>query len=226
MIRVAPAFLLAISLYAQETRVIVAFGDSLTAPRSGVTTYSDLLDESLNAQGIDVEVINSGVPGNTSAQARARFAADVLADHPSLVIIQLGANDAAIDVWKDPPATVPRVDIATYRNNLEYFVRTLRSQKSEVVLMTPNRFAWTPKLRSLYGKPPYQVTSDDGFNFMLDVYSDAMREIARREKIELVDAAKAVPSSALLDGMHPSTEGHRIVAGLLLPVVRAILRRP
>ena len=92
--------------------------------------------------------------------------------------------------------------------------------------MTPNRFAWTPRLRGLYGKPPYDVTSDDGFNFMLDIYYDVVRDIAPGVRIELVDAAKAVPSSALLDGMHPSTEGHRIVAELLLPVVRRLLRTP
>jgi acyl-CoA thioesterase-1 len=205
---------------------IVTFGDSLTAPRPGVITYSDVLEKSLKQQGIDAEVINRGVPGNTSTQARARFGKDVLAEQPDLVIIQLGANDAAIDVWKNPPAEKPRVDIAAYRNNLEYFIRALRKIKSAVILMTPNRFVWTPRLRDLYGKPPYPVTSDDGLNFMLDTYSDVMREIARREKIALADAAKAVPSSALLDGMHPSTDGHRIVAGLLLPLVRSVLKLP
>ena len=203
---------------------IVTFGDSLTAPRPGVITYSDVLQKDLREQG--VEIISSGVPGNTSTQARARFDTDVLAKHPDLVIIQLGANDAAIDVWKDPPATGPRVDIGTYRDNLEYFVRTLRERKSAVILMTPNRFAWTPRLRRLYGKLPYSVASDDGFNFMLDRYSDVVREIARRDNIKLVDAAKTVPASALLDGMHPNSDGHRIVAGLLLPLVRALLKIP
>ena len=203
---------------------IVTFGDSLTAPRPGVITYSDVLQKDLREQG--VEMINSGVPGNTSTQARARFDTDVLAKHPDLVIIQLGANDAAIDVWKDPRATGPRVDIGTYRDNLEYFVRTLRERKSAVILMTPNRFAWTPRLRRLYGKPPYSATSDDGFNFMLDRYSDAVREIAGRDNVKLVDAAKAVPASALLDGMHPNSDGHRIVADLLLPLVRVLLKIP
>ena len=203
---------------------IISFGDSLTAPRPGVIVYSDVLARSLPEMGIDAEVINAGVPGNTSAQARKRFGADVLDKHPDLVIIQLGANDAAIDVWKDPPATKPRVDIAGFRDNLRYFVRTLRERGSSVILMTPNRFAWTPRLRNLYGKPPYRVTSDAGFNFMLDAYSEAVRDIARREKVELVDAAKSVPATALLDGMHPGTDGHRIVAELLMPVVRNLVR--
>jgi lysophospholipase L1-like esterase len=199
---------------------IIAFGDSLTAPRPGVITYSDVLAQVLPG------MINRGVPGNTSSQARARFGMDVLDHHPDLVIIQLGANDAAIDVWKDPPAAKPRVDIATFRDNLEYFVRALRKQDSKIILMTSSRFAWTPRLRALYGKPPYDVNSDDGFNFMLDTYNDTVRDIAHRREVELVDAAKAVPASALLDGMHPSTGGHRIVAELLLPVVRRLLRTP
>jgi lysophospholipase L1-like esterase len=199
---------------------IITFGDSLTAPRPGVITYSDVLAERMPG------VINRGLPGNTSSQARARFASDVLDHHPDLVIIQLGANDAAIDVWKNPPATKPRVDIATFRDNLEYFVRALRKQNSKIILMTSNRFAWTPRLRGLYGKPPYDVNSDDGFNFMLDTYNDTVRDVAQKREVELVDAAKAVPASALLDGMHPGTEGHRIVADLLLPVVRRLLRTP
>jgi lysophospholipase L1-like esterase len=203
---------------------IVTFGDSLTASRAGVVTYSDVLQQHLGEQG--VMVINSGVPGNTSTQARARFATDVLAKRPDLVIIQLGANDAAIDVWKNPPATGPRVDIGTYRDNLKYFVRSLRERNSAVILMTPNRLAWTPRLRDLYGKPPYRVTNDDGFNFMLDAYSNAVREVARHENVTLIDAANAVPASALLDGMHPSSDGHRIVAGLLLPAVRTLLKIP
>lgn len=199
---------------------IIAFGDSLTAPRPGVTTYSDVIAQTMPG------MINRGVAGNTSAQARARFVPDVLDHHPDLVIIQLGANDAAIDVWKNPPVTKPRVEIATFRDNLEYFVRALRKQNSKIILMTSNRFAWTPRLRELYGKPPYDVNSDDGFNIMLDTYNDAVRDIAHKREVDLVDAAKAVPASALLDGMHPGTEGHRIVADLLLPVVRRLLRTP
>jgi lysophospholipase L1-like esterase len=220
------AILLQTASFAAHAVRIVTFGDSLTAPRAGVITYSEVLSRNLTEKGIKVEVINAGVPGDTSTKARARFATDVLARSPNLVIIQLGANDAAIDVWKAPPATQPRVSKSEYGNNLRYFIQALRERSADVILMTPNRFAWTPKLRSLYSKPPYDVSSDDGFNFMLDEYSEIMRDIALRERIPLIDCAKHIPSSALLDGMHPSSTGHRIVADLLLPVVRSLLLKP
>lgn len=106
----------------------MTFSDSLTAPRAGVITYSDLLSRNLAQQEIKVEVISARVRGDTSTRARARFAIDVLARSPNLVIIQLGANDAAIDVWNMPPASHRRVSKSEYDSNLRYFVRNLREQ--------------------------------------------------------------------------------------------------
>ena len=205
-----------------EAQTIVTFGDSLTAPRAGVVTYSDLLAERL---GPAVKVVNRGVPGNTSEQARARFAREVLAAHPDLVIIQLGTNDSAVDVWKDPPASAPRVEVARFRANLQYFVKELRAAKCRVILLTPSRLAWTPKLRQMYGRAPYDPESEDGFNVMLDVYSDVVRGLALREKLPLADTAPVLTSAHLLDGMHPSSAGHRLVSELLLPLVRRELSR-
>ncbi|MFN7937725.1 MAG: GDSL-type esterase/lipase family protein [Bryobacteraceae bacterium] len=213
VLRIAAALIGSALLNAQP--IVVAFGDSLTAPRKGVITYSDVL-----------KIVNRGVGGNNTDQARARFEKDVLAAHPNLVIIQLGTNDAAVDVWKKPPATEPRVAVARYRENMQYFIDALRSIKAKVILMTPNRMAWTPKLRELYGRPPYDTASDDGFNLLLDLYSDVLRGIALRENIPLVDAAKIVRPEHLLDGMHPSTEGHRLVAEALRPILQRELNLP
>lgn len=213
VLRFAAALALAVLSYAQP--VIVSFGDSLTAPRKGVVTYSDILN-----------LTNRGVGGNNTDQARARFDKDVLAAKPNLVIIQLGTNDAAVDVWKNPPATEPRVPIARYRENIQHFIDALRAINARIILMTPNRMAWTPKLRELYGRPPYDPSSDDGFNTFLDSYSDALRSIAARERIPLVDAARIVQPQHLLDGMHPSTEGHRLVAEALRPILQRELKLP
>lgn len=53
---------------AAPQNIIVAFGDSTTAPRHGVITYSQILRQKLHAT-----VINAGVPGDTTERARKRF---------------------------------------------------------------------------------------------------------------------------------------------------------
>lgn len=204
---------------------IVTFGDSLTAPRQGVTTYSDVLRDQLPGLGLASDVVNAGVPGDTSEMARARFQKDVLTRAPDLVIVQLGTNDAAVDVWKHPPARAPRVVIERFQENLEFFVQELRAAKAEVILVTPSRIAWTEKLRALYGKPPYRTDHDDGFNLIRVRYAAVVRRIAREHGVSLVDAEALVPTPALLDGIHPSSDGHRIVAQALLDPVAAILRK-
>ena len=119
-----------------QNKTIVAFGDSITAPRKNVITYSDIIREEFKKKNLNVKVINSGVGGNTSAMAKERFEKDVLAHKPDVVIIQLGTNDAAVDVWKNPPATESRVSIDVYEQNLRQFITKLKAQKAKIILVT------------------------------------------------------------------------------------------
>ena len=43
-------------------------------------------------------IINAGIGGHNTENARARLQKDVLSKNPDVVIIQFGINDAAIDV--------------------------------------------------------------------------------------------------------------------------------
>ena len=88
---------------------------------------------------------------------------------------------------------------------------------------------WTPKLRELYGKPPYRPQDADGFDApLLARYNETVRNLARELAVPLVDIHAAFaaknPDVLLLDGMHPNDAGHQLVAGLLVPVIREQLR--
>ncbi len=212
-----------------HTQTIVTFGDSTTAPRGELKVYADLLQNELPERGKPSRVVNAGIGGNNTNHARVRFAKDVLERDPDIVIIQFGINDAAVDVWKDPPATKPRVDIETYAHNLRYFVQTLKSRRVSVVLMTPNSLRWTAKLRERYGKPPYQPDAADGFNVLLTLYAQKVRDIAKSAQVPLVDVYQDFESfgkqdgqstsDLLLDGMHPGKLGHRRIADQLISVL-------
>jgi lysophospholipase L1-like esterase len=211
---------------ASGAETIVLLGDSTTAPRGALVVYANLLEKELPARGIEAKVINAGVGGNSTADARRRFERDVLAHQPDVVVIQFGINDAAVDVWRNPPATEARVSQKDYELNLRTMIQSLHKRGTRVILMTPNPMRWTPKLKELYGKPPYDPAAPQGFNVLLAGYAKTVEQLAREEKLPLIDVYQAFEDygkgegqavdQLLLDGMHPNAAGHRIIADLLL----------
>jgi len=211
------------------------FGDSTTAPRGNVKVYAERASTMLEGIGSSLSVYNAGVPSNTTAQAVKRLQTDVLAYKPRIVVMQFGINDSAIDVWKKPPATQPRVSLETYLANYRAMIAATRKAGAKVIVMTTNPLRWHSKTRELYGKPPYKPDAEDGFESpTLLAYNDALRALAQELNVPLVDAHAAYPAYAakkkttltamLPDGMHPGDSGHELVAELLVPVIRNQLR--
>ena len=77
---------------------IVCFGDSLTA---GTGATKGMNYPSQLARKVGKEVINAGVPGDTTARALARVEEDVLSQSPRIVLITLGGNDLKNGVPKE-----------------------------------------------------------------------------------------------------------------------------
>jgi acyl-CoA thioesterase-1 len=76
-------------------RVILAFGDSMTAGYGVAAdlSYPAQLEKALRQAGHNVSVVNQGVTASTTVQAMNRMTRALMAQ-PSIVIIQLGGNDA------------------------------------------------------------------------------------------------------------------------------------
>lgn len=89
------------SLTAKDTPFIdgdrlVFLGDSITQIGDGPGGYVSLFrDVFAGTAHPGVTVINAGISGNTVPDLQARFATDVLAKNPSVVLIYIGIND----VW-------------------------------------------------------------------------------------------------------------------------------
>jgi lysophospholipase L1-like esterase len=194
---------------------IVLFGASTIAFRGQLKVASIQLQEYMDAKGLDVEVINSGVRGNNTNLALARFENDVLNHEPNMVFIMLGINDSAIDV-KDGKKE-PRVSKGKYVENIKVMVDELLKRKIIPVLMTTQPMVMTENLEPLYNFPPY---SERGFNFILLEYVQALRNIAKEKAIDLIDVFKIFQDKyktddelkkVLPDGMHPGEEGQTLI---------------
>ena len=202
---------------------ILFFGDSITAFRKDVVTASELFAEHFP----QYRIVNKGVGGDDTGRARARFERDVLAERPDVMIFSFGCNDAAIDVGKGK--TTPRLTVDEYLANLTFFIRETRVLGTKPIFFTPPPMVLVECLRSYYGGEPYL---SNGFNFMLDRFIAAARELMTTEDVPVADVNRAFREitggdedrlvALLPDGMHPNSEGQRIIFRLLLDRTSAL----
>jgi len=97
---------------AEPVRLLV-LGDSLAAGYglARENGFTQQLERSLRAEGLDVTVINAGVSGDTSAGGLARLdwvLESAGSDGPDAVIVELGANDGLRGF--DPDVTYDNLD--------------------------------------------------------------------------------------------------------------------
>ena len=113
----------------RQPLTIVAVGSSSTqgagASAPGLS-YPSRLEAALRDRfpGIDIRVINRGRGGEDVTEELARLDRDVIAEHPELVIWQVGTN-----------ALLHRDDLAADRALIERGVAQLKGSGSDVVLM-------------------------------------------------------------------------------------------
>ncbi|MGQ0594666.1 MAG: arylesterase [Gammaproteobacteria bacterium] len=141
--------------------VIVAFGDSLTAG-TGADAPGDAYPAVLGRL-IGRQVINSGVPGETSAEGLRRLPA-VLAKHqPRLVLLCLGGND-----------TLQRVNPKQTADNLEAMAQMAKAHGTAVVLIgVPDR--------TLFGGVPdyyYEIATALDLPYEGEVMNEVLRDPA------------------------------------------------
>jgi acyl-CoA thioesterase-1 len=183
-----------------ETKPIklVVLGDSLSAGLglSASSAFPARLQKSLELKGIEVDIINAGVSGDTSSGGRERLDWSV-PEGTEAVILELGANDALRGT--DPKIT---------RSALTDILTRLKARKIAVLLCgmlaPPNygsdysaRFnAIYPELAKSFGVPLYPF-------FLEGVATDARLNQA--------------------DGVHPTAEGVDVIVKNILPTVEAFL---
>ena len=110
---------------------VVAIGSSSTAgagASSPDATYPSRLAVELRARfpGREIAVFNRGVNGEETTNMMARFAADVLAAHPQLVLWQIGTNS----VLRDHP-------LSPHAMQLHDGIERLKAAGADVVLIDP-----------------------------------------------------------------------------------------
>jgi lysophospholipase L1-like esterase len=109
-----------ISSIRSNAKIIICFGDSLTF---GTGASNGMDYPSQLSKMIGREVINRGMPGDTTSTALRRLKRDVLSIDPDIVLITLGGNDLKNGVSK-------RIAFG----NLMKIVQTIQKQGAKVII--------------------------------------------------------------------------------------------
>jgi acyl-CoA thioesterase I len=179
---------------------IVAFGDSLTAGL-GVTAedaYPARLQRRLDAEGIRYRVINAGVSGDTTAGGLRRVEW-VLKSRPDIVILELGGNDG-----------LRGLNLQETKANLEGIIRHCQNASVTVVLA------------GMKLPPNYGVEYTQGFESIYPA-------LAKQYRLTLIpfflDGVAGSASLNQADGIHPTSEGYRIIVDRIFETVKPLLER-
>ena len=177
---------------------VVFLGDSLTA---GLGVDADeafpaVVGEMLRKEGRAAEVVNAGVSGDTTAGGLRRLDW-LLRQKPDVVVVGLGANDG-----------LRGLKLEASERNLRDIVRKSRDAGAEVVLL------------GMLIPPNYGPEYASQFR---ELYPRLAKETGATLVPFLLEGVGGDPRLNQPDGIHPTAEGHRIIAANVAPHLRDLV---
>lgn len=187
-------------------QTILVVGDSLSAEYGLArgTGWVALLEARLAAQKVSAAVVNASVSGDTTSGGRSRLAALLEQHQPSVVVIELGGNDA-----------LRGLPLKNTEENLAWMTTAAQQTGAKVLLL------------GMQVPPNYGRTYADQF-------AQIFISVAQQNKAAVVpfllkgiaDKANAADAAALFqaDRIHPRAEAHPQMLDNVWPALRKLLR--
>ncbi len=181
--------------------LVVFLGDSLTAGLGigEAEAFPERVRLGLAAEGIDVRVVNAGVSGDTTAGGLARLAW-VLRQRPDVLVVGLGANDG-----------LRGLALEETEDNLRRIVETAHDAGARVLLL------------GMMLPPNYGPEYTTGFQA---IFPRLAADLETPLVPFLLTGVAGIPELNQADGIHPTAQGHRLMAANVLPLLRPLVGPP
>ena len=205
----AAAFASAVPAWAQSSKKpaaqprIVVLGDSLSAEYGLVrgSGWVALLEKRLSAEKITASVINASISGDTTSGGRARLGALPKQHRPTVLVIELGGNDA-----------LRGLPLKNTQDNLSAMAQAAQKAGAKVLLLG------------------MQVPPNYGRQYA-EQFAQLFVSVAQKNKTALVPfllkgVADRQDATAWFqaDGIHPLAKAHPQMLDNVWPALRPLLR--
>jgi acyl-CoA thioesterase-1 len=182
-------------------KAILFFGNSLTAGYGldPEQAFPALIQQRIDSLGLGYRVVNAGLSGETTTGGLERI--DFLLRQPyAVVVVELGGNDG-----------LRGIDPALSKKNLQGIIDKIRQKDAQARIVLAGMEA-PPSMGQDYTR----------------VFRGMYQELAEANQVALIpfllERVGGDPKLNLPDGIHPTPEGHKIVAETVWQVLKTVLQ--
>jgi len=187
-------------LSAQEPKVILFLGNSLSAG-FGVDpsqAFPALIQKKIEEKKLNYKVINAGLSGETSAGGLRRIDW-LLKQKVDVLVLELGGNDG-----------LRGISTQTMQSNLQAIIDRAKAKYPDIKIVIAGMQA-PPNLGAEY----------------TSAFKAVFPELAKKNRAALIpfllEGVGGNPKLNLPDGIHPTAEGHKIIAETVWKTLEPIL---
>jgi len=202
----------------------ICFGQHISVHRSWVALISRSLELMGKHKGVQINVTNDSINGNTTRLALERMPYEIQSNNFDIIFIQFGMNDC--NYWKTDNG-LPRVSKKAFAANLEEIIdRAVACGIKSIFLATNHPTALFKSMPS--SGVLYQKSNKE--------YNEIVRQVAtaRKGMVELIDNEKnvlqylakkkmAVRDIVLPDLIHLNDLGHKIYYQKIMPKIKTVI---
>ena len=184
---------------AAPKQTILFFGDSLSAAY-GIPKeqgWVNLVAQRIKDKQLPYEVANASVSGETTAGGLSRLPAALKQFKPSIVVLELGANDG-----------LRGLPVDAMKNNLEKMIQASKQANAQVVLL------------GMLIPPNYGPKYTNGFKA---VYLDLSEKYKTPFNSFFLDGISGHSDLVLDDGLHPNVTAQRKILENVWPTLKPLL---
>ena len=188
---------------ADISKTILCFGDSITAGY-GLDDINEafpaLLQNKIDSLKLDYTVINSGLSGETTAGGRSRLNW-VIKQKVDIFLLELGGNDG-----------LRGIPLTETRANLSAIIEAIQEQSPDTRIILAG-MELPPNMGQDYTSEFRKVFSDLAAEYDVAFIPFILKDVGGIKELNQND------------GIHPTAEGHRIVANTVWEVLEPMINR-
>jgi acyl-CoA thioesterase-1 len=185
----------------EKRKTVLFFGDSLTAGyglEDPEAAFPYLIEQKIDSLNLPYKVVSAGLSGETSAGGKNRIDW-LLKQQMDVFVLELGANDG-----------LRGLDVKETEKNLQSIIDQVHAKFPETKLVITGMMV-PPSMGAKYA----------------DAFKDIFPRLAKKNNAAfipfLLEGVGGVPELNQGDGIHPTVEGHKILADNVWAVLKDVL---